>query len=88
LALRDAVTDLLEENDGRWEGEPQELLDTLEETTSAILPERPDELTKRLLNLTQTGETFIVKRGRKRVGEDSDKVVRWLKLVLGEQPQP
>jgi hypothetical protein len=88
MALRDAVTDLLEENDGRWEGEPQELLDTLEETTSAILPERPDELTKRLLNLTQTGETFIVKRGRKRVGEDSDKVVRWLKLVLGEQPQP
>jgi hypothetical protein len=83
MALRDAVTDLLEENDGEWEGQPQDLLDVLEETTSAILPVRPDELTKRLLNLTQTGETFIVKRGRKRVvGEEGEKVVRWLKLAL------
>jgi len=89
MALRDAVTDLLEENDGRWEGQPQELLDTLEETNSAILPERPDELTKRLLNLTQTGERFIVKRRRKRVeGEEVEKVVRWLTLTLREHSQP
>jgi hypothetical protein len=88
MALRDAVTELLEENGGKWEGQPQALLDTLEETTSAILPDRPDELTKRLLNLAETEGTFVVRRRRKRVGEDSEKVVRWLKLVLGEQPQP
>ena len=88
MALRDAVTELLEENDGRWEGEPQQLLNVLEETTSAILPERPDELTKRLLNLTQTGETFIVKRGRKRVVGEGEKVVRWLTLTLREHSQP
>jgi AAA domain len=88
MALREAVTELLEENGGKWEGQPQALLDTLEETTSAILPDRPDELTKRLLNLAETEGTFVVRRRRKRVGEDSEKVVRWLKLVLGEQPQP
>jgi hypothetical protein len=84
-ALRDAVTELLEENGGKWEGQPRALLDTLEETTSAILPDRPDELTKRLLNLAETEGTFVVRRRRVRAGEDGEKVVRWLKLVLGEQ---
>src|SRR5215208_1265873 len=84
MALRDALIKHLEANDGEWEGQPQTLLNVLEETTFAVLPERPDELTKRLLNLTQTGETFIVKRGRKRVGEEGEKVVRWLTLTLRE----
>jgi RecA-family ATPase len=88
MALREAVTELLEVNDGTWEGQPQVLLDVLEETTSAILPERPDELTKRLLNLAETEGTFVVTRRRKRVGEDSEKVVRWLEVTLREQPDP
>ena len=70
-----------------WEGQPQELLDILEETTSAILPERPDELTKRLLKFSETEGPFVVRRTRKRA-EDSEKVVRWLKLTLREPSQP
>jgi hypothetical protein len=88
MALRDAVTELLEENDGTWEGQPQALLDTLEETTSAILPERPDELTKRLLKLAETEGTFVVRRRRIRAGEDSEKVVRCLRLTFRGQPHP
>jgi RecA-family ATPase len=88
MALREAITELLEVNDGTWEGQPQVLLDVLEETTSAILPDRPDELTKRLLNLAETEGTFVVTRRRKRVGEDSEKVVRWLEVTLREQPDP
>jgi RecA-family ATPase len=88
MALREAITELLEVNDGTWEGQPQVLLDVLEENTSAILPERPDELTKRLLNLAETEGTFVVTRRRKRVGEDSEKVVRWLEVTLREQPDP
>ena len=87
MALRDAITELLEENDGEWQGQPQELLDTLEETTSAILPERPDELTKRLIKLAETEGTFVMRRTRKRA-EDSEKVVRWLELTLREPSQP
>jgi hypothetical protein len=88
MALSNAVTELLKENDGEWQGQPQKLLDTLEETTSAILPERPDELTKRLLKLAETEGTFVVRRRRIRAGEDSEKVVRCLKLTFREQPDP
>lgn len=88
VALREAITELLKGNDGEWAGQPQELLDTLEETTSAILPERPDELTKGLLKLSETEGTFVVMRTRKRAEEDSEKVVRWLKLTLREPSQP
>ena len=88
MALREAVTDLLEGNGSEWEGQPQELLDTLEENTSAILPERPDELTKLLLKLGETGETFMVERSRVRAEEDSNKVVRWLKLTLRGPSHP
>jgi RecA-family ATPase len=88
MALREAITELFEGNGGEWEGQPQELLDTLEETTSAILPERPDELTKRLLKLAETEGSFVVSRTRKRVEEDSEKVVRWLKLTLRDPSQP
>jgi RecA-family ATPase len=88
MALRDAVTGLLKENGGRWEGQPQALLDTLEETTSAILPDRPDELTKRLLALAETEGTFVVRRRRIRAEEDSEKVVRSLELTFRDQPQP
>ena len=88
MALREAVTELLEENGGKWKGQPQELLETLEDTTSAILPERPDELTKRLLKLSETERTFVVGRTRKRAEEGSAKVVRWLKLTLREPLQP
>jgi hypothetical protein len=84
MALRDAVTDLLEENDGEWEGQPKDLLNVLEETTSAILPERPDELTKQLLKLVETQETFTVRRRRKRVGDGNNKVGRWLELMFRE----
>ena len=88
MALREAVTELLEENGGKWKGQPQELLETLEDTTSAILPERPDELAKRLLKLSETERTFVVGRTRKRAEEGSAKVVRWLKLTLHEPLQP
>jgi RecA-family ATPase len=88
MALSNAVTELLKENDGEWEGQPQKLLDTLEETTSAILPERPDELIKRLLKLAETEGTFVVRRKRKRAREGGEKVVRWVKLTLREPSQP
>jgi hypothetical protein len=88
MALRDAITELPEANDGEWEGEPQTLLGVLEETTSAVLPERPDELSKQLLTLAQTGETFSLKRRRKRVGQEGEKVARWLRLTLREHSQP
>ena len=88
MALREAITKFLEENYGEWEGQPQALLEVLEETTSAVLPERPDELTKRLLKLAATGGTLTVRPTRKRAGENNEKVVRWLKLALREQPQP
>jgi len=84
MALLDAVTELLEEKGAEWEGQPQELLDTLEETTSAILPERPDELTKPLRKLAAPQETFIVRPTRKRAGENNEKVVRWLRLAFHE----
>ena len=87
MALCDAVVELLQENSGAWEGMPQDLLDVLEETASAILPERPDELTKRLLKLAETQETFTVRRRRKRLGDGGNKVARWLELALCEQPQ-
>jgi RecA-family ATPase len=88
MALRDAVTELLKSNNGEWKGEPQKLLEVLDETTSAVLPERPDELSKLLLRLAQTGDTFDLERTRKRAGEDGEKVVRWLKLTLREHSQP
>jgi len=84
MALLDAVTELLAEKGGEWEGQPQELLDTLEETTSAILPERPDELIKRLRKLAAPQVTFIVKPTSKRAGENNEKVVRWLRLAFHE----
>jgi RecA-family ATPase len=87
-ALREAVSDLLEGNGGVWEGQPQGLLDILEETTTAILSARPDELIKRLIRLSETEGTFVVARTRKRAREDSEKVVRWLKLTLREPSEP
>ena len=84
MALLDAVTELLVEKGGEWEGQPQELLDALEVTTSAILPERPDELTKRLRKLAAPQETFSVRPTRKRAGETNEKVVRWLRLAFHE----
>jgi hypothetical protein len=56
--------------------------------TSAILPDRPDELIKRLLRLAEKEGPFVVTRTRRRAREDSEKVVRWLKLSLRDPSQP
>jgi len=63
MALRDALAKLLEGCGGSWEGTPTELHDLLAERDLAALPDRPDELTKRLLNLARAGTAFTVSRG-------------------------
>jgi hypothetical protein len=85
-ALRDAVVDLLEgaDNDvqgetvtklfegsgGRWEGTATQLHAQLARRDVAALPDRPDELTKRLMKLASTSDAFTVSRrwrGKERV---------------------
>jgi hypothetical protein len=63
MALRDALVELLEGCSGRWEGTPTELHELLAERDLATLPDRPEELTKRLLNLARAGTAFTVSRG-------------------------
>ena len=82
-ALRDAVAELLKENAGVWEGQPQELYNELADLDLAALPDRPDELTKRLKKIASTGQIFTMSTGRERRGET---VVRLLKLVSRERP--
>jgi hypothetical protein len=79
IALRDTVEDLLEGKDGSWEGTPTKLFKALGDIDLAAVPERPDELTKRLLKLQRAGMTLSVSTGRQREGE---KVVRTLRLEL------
>lgn len=84
-ALRDTVVDHLEENGGTWEGTPQELYEELADVDLAALPDRPDELSKRLSKIARMGQTFTVSRSRKRNG---DKVMRVLKLRLSGRSGP
>jgi hypothetical protein len=79
IILRDAVEVLLEGRCGSWEGTPTELFTLLGDIDSAAVPDRPDELTKRLLKLARAGMGLSVVIGRKR---ENGKVVRTLKLEI------
>lgn len=82
VTLRTAVCKLLEENGGSWEETPTELCGTLGDIDLAAVPERPDELTKKLKAVSRTSQVFTVSQSRKRA---KDKVVRTLKLECCEQ---
>ncbi|WP_162924555.1 AAA family ATPase [Rubrobacter indicoceani] len=78
MTLRDAVSELLNENGGEWESTPQELFDKLTEADCGVLPERPDELTKALKKTARTGTAFTVSRGWRK--DDNGKSKRVLRL--------
>ena len=54
---------MLEEYGGAWEGTATELHERLADRDLAALPERPDELTKRLRKIARTGEALAVSSG-------------------------
>lgn len=83
-ALRDAVKELLVDNVGEWEGTPKALYDLLADKDLSALPDRPDELSKRLIKLSRSQAGIKVSRTRKK--DDAGKVVRMLKLKTGEHP--
>lgn len=70
-ALRSAVEALIRDSGGEWEGNAKELHEALDELDLAALPERPDELTKKLQGLARTSATGLTvqrgHRGSKRV---------------------
>jgi hypothetical protein len=79
IALRDVVVGLLEDSGGSWEGEPTELFNVLAGIDLAVVPDRPDELTKLLQKLARVGTSVSLSRGRRR---DREEVVRSLRLEL------
>jgi hypothetical protein len=82
-ALKSAVVGLLEGSGGAWEGTPTELHDLLAGQDLAALPDRPDELTKRLQKAARTGTAFTASRGWRRV---DGKPTRTLRLRRPEPP--
>jgi hypothetical protein len=54
--------DLLKERGDYWKVAPEELRGALKERGAFDVPERPDELTKKLLKLSEAEECLIVKR--------------------------
>ncbi len=65
------------------EGTPTELCNTLGDINLAAVPERPDELTKKLKAISRTSQIFTVSQHRRRV---EGEVTRRLKLERGERP--
>lgn len=69
--LRRAVEDLIRERGGEIEATPRELHDSLAERDLAALPDRPDELSKKLPELARTSTTGLTVtrgwRGKERV---------------------
>ena len=74
--LRNIVVDLLEDSGGDWEGPATELHDKLTAADLAALPDRPDEMVKRLKKIARTGTAFTLSRGWRRVNDKSTRVLR------------
>lgn len=97
--LRQAVEDQVKENGGEWVATPKEMHDALGENDLALLPDRPNELTKKLLDLARTSASGLsVTRGWRgkdrvlRVGyqqrSSTSKNVVGVVGVVGSDPSP
>ena len=68
--LGNTLVGLLEDSGGSWEGEPRELRDALVERGDADISDRPDELSKRVLEVGRVSSRLKASRGwRKRDGK-------------------
>ena len=62
-SLAIALSEFLEEHDGKWEGTATELFDVLSERQAEGLPGNPDNLTVRVMTIAGRSKTLDAQRG-------------------------
>jgi hypothetical protein len=65
------LAEFLEEHNGEWKDEPSVLHEELKERKSEALPERPDELSKMVLSISERGTWLKAERGWGKKGGES-----------------
>jgi putative DNA primase/helicase len=65
------LAEFLEEHDGEWKDEPSVLHEELKKRKSEALPERPDELSKMVLSISERGTWLKAERGWGKKGGES-----------------
>jgi hypothetical protein len=77
--LAEELARFLREHDGEWTGEPSTLREKLVDEGSNAVPERPDELSKAVLEISSRGTWLIAER---RWGKRDGKSYRILRVRL------
>ncbi len=79
--------DLLEETGGKWEGGATDLHLVLQSREFQGLPDRPDELSKLVLEIGERSSRLSTRRGWRKIGGRKGSPRRVLKLELSEETQ-